>query len=53
MSITINRPEAGKTVQNVALKILEAETSKTAAVCPTAEGKREADRQNMSLEYST
>lgn len=41
-----NSPEAGKTVQNVAVKVLEA------ATCPTAEGEREADRQNMSLEYS-
>lgn len=37
-----NSPEAGKTGQNVAVKVLEA------ATCPTAEGEREADRQSIS-----
>lgn len=43
--------ETGEILQNVTLKVLEAETSRIEiAVQPSAEGKTEADRDSVSLE---
>lgn len=44
----------GEILQNVSLKVLEAETSRIEiAVHPSAEGKREEDRDSVSLECPT
>lgn len=46
--------QTGEILQNIALKVLEAETSRIeTAVYPSAEGKREADRDSVSLECPT
>lgn len=43
--------ETGEILQNVTLKVLEAETSRIEiAVHPSAAGKTEADRDSVSLE---